>query len=176
LIVHGLVTNAAKHACFDARSGEITVKLTRTGALVNCVVLDNGSRSARAPRGADFGSAMILPRISVAGSSTAPAMNSHPSFSRFRCQRASGRRTVQSRGVASYGRPVGRKSAHPMPRRLVQEHAPRVGTAAPVQHDWIQIGFTEPNRSLPDQRRMCWPSCCHLVTAWTCHETHYEPN
>ena len=47
LIVHGLVTNAAKHACFGARTGEIRVKLSRTGALVNCVVLDNGSRSAR---------------------------------------------------------------------------------------------------------------------------------
>ncbi|MBR1212820.1 sensor histidine kinase [Bradyrhizobium sp. JYMT SZCCT0180] len=51
LIVHGLVTNAAKHACFDARSGEIRVKLTRTGALVNCVVLDNGSRAARGAAG-----------------------------------------------------------------------------------------------------------------------------
>jgi two-component sensor histidine kinase len=51
LIVHGLVTNAAKHACFDARTGEIRVKLTRTGALVNCVVRDNGSRSARGDAG-----------------------------------------------------------------------------------------------------------------------------
>jgi two-component sensor histidine kinase len=51
LIVHGLVANAAKHACFDARAGEIRVKLTRTGALVNCVVLDNGSRSARGAAG-----------------------------------------------------------------------------------------------------------------------------
>jgi anti-sigma regulatory factor (Ser/Thr protein kinase) len=51
LIVHGLVTNAAKHACFDARTGEIRVKLTRTGALVNCVVLDNGSRSVRGAAG-----------------------------------------------------------------------------------------------------------------------------
>jgi two-component sensor histidine kinase len=51
LIVHGLVANAAKHACFDARTGEIRVKLTRTGALVNCVVLDNGSRSARGAAG-----------------------------------------------------------------------------------------------------------------------------
>jgi two-component sensor histidine kinase len=51
LIVHGLVTNAARHACFEARSGEIRVKLTRTGALVNCVVLDNGSRSARGAAG-----------------------------------------------------------------------------------------------------------------------------
>jgi two-component sensor histidine kinase len=47
LIVHGLVTDAAKHACFEARTGEITVKLTRVGTVVNCVVLDNGSRPAR---------------------------------------------------------------------------------------------------------------------------------
>jgi two-component sensor histidine kinase len=47
LIVHGLVMHAARHACFDARAGHIKVKLTRTGALVNCVILDNGSRPAR---------------------------------------------------------------------------------------------------------------------------------
>ncbi|WLA82181.1 hypothetical protein [Bradyrhizobium elkanii] len=29
LIVHGLVTNAATHACFEARTGEIKIKLTR---------------------------------------------------------------------------------------------------------------------------------------------------
>jgi two-component sensor histidine kinase len=47
LIVHELVMHAARHACFDARAGEIEVKLTRNGALVNCVILDNGSRPAR---------------------------------------------------------------------------------------------------------------------------------
>ena len=51
LIVHGLVTDAAKHACFEARTGEIKVKLTRIGAVVNCVVLDNGSRPARGAAG-----------------------------------------------------------------------------------------------------------------------------
>ena len=51
LIVHGLVTDAAKHACFEARTGEIRIKLSRIGALVNCVVLDNGSRSARGAAG-----------------------------------------------------------------------------------------------------------------------------
>jgi two-component sensor histidine kinase len=51
LIVHGLVTEAAKHACFEARTGEIKVKLTRIGAVVNCVVLDNGSRSVRGAAG-----------------------------------------------------------------------------------------------------------------------------
>ncbi|MCP1853128.1 MULTISPECIES: histidine kinase dimerization/phosphoacceptor domain -containing protein [unclassified Bradyrhizobium] len=47
LIVHELVMHAARHACFDGRAGQIKVKLTRAGALVNCVVLDNGSRPAR---------------------------------------------------------------------------------------------------------------------------------
>jgi two-component sensor histidine kinase len=51
LIVHGLVTDAAKHACFEARTGEITVNLTRVGTVVNCVVLDNGSRPARSSGG-----------------------------------------------------------------------------------------------------------------------------
>lgn len=48
LIVHDLIVNAAKHAYFDARAGEIKVKLSRIGTVVNCVVLDNGSRSAQA--------------------------------------------------------------------------------------------------------------------------------
>ena len=51
LIVHGLVTDAAKHACFESRTGEITVKLTRIGTVMNCVVLDNGSRSVRGAAG-----------------------------------------------------------------------------------------------------------------------------
>ena len=48
LIVHELVTNAAKHACFDDRSGVVNIKLARTGGLVNCVVSDNGSTAIRA--------------------------------------------------------------------------------------------------------------------------------
>lgn len=47
LIAHELVTSAAKHACFDTRAGAIRIKLSRIGAVVNCVVLDNGSRAAR---------------------------------------------------------------------------------------------------------------------------------
>ncbi|MCP3459571.1 sensor histidine kinase [Bradyrhizobium sp. CCGUVB23] len=47
LIVHELVTHAARHACFDGRAGQIKIKLTRIGALANCVIVDNGSRSAR---------------------------------------------------------------------------------------------------------------------------------
>ncbi|WP_375787768.1 histidine kinase dimerization/phosphoacceptor domain -containing protein [Bradyrhizobium sp. Pha-3] len=51
LIVHGLVADAAKHACFETRTGEIRIKLSRIGTLVNCVILDNGSRSARGAEG-----------------------------------------------------------------------------------------------------------------------------
>lgn|GEM_PF-976780 len=47
LIVHELVMHAARHAYFDARAGQIRIKLTRTGALANCVILDNGSRPER---------------------------------------------------------------------------------------------------------------------------------
>ena len=47
LIVHELVANAARNACFDARDGQIKIKLTRIGALVKCVVADNGSRRGR---------------------------------------------------------------------------------------------------------------------------------
>ncbi|WP_244464007.1 sensor histidine kinase [Bradyrhizobium japonicum] len=51
LIVHDLIATAAKHACFDARCGAIKVKLARHEDLVNCVVLDNGSRPARSDSG-----------------------------------------------------------------------------------------------------------------------------
>ena len=48
LIVHELVTNATRHACFEAESGEIEIKLVRTDGLLECVVSDNMS-AARAP-------------------------------------------------------------------------------------------------------------------------------
>jgi two-component sensor histidine kinase len=54
LVVHDLIVNAAKQAYFEARAGEIRVKLGRIGAVVNCVVLDNGSRSAGAAAGPSF--------------------------------------------------------------------------------------------------------------------------
>jgi two-component sensor histidine kinase len=54
LIVHELVTNAARNACFDARDGQIKIKLTRVGALVHCVVADNGSRSGRSASDGGF--------------------------------------------------------------------------------------------------------------------------
>ena len=61
LIVHGLVTDAAKHAFFEARTGEITVKLTRVGTVVNCVVLDDGSRGRHGgPRDGNSGSLKIF--------------------------------------------------------------------------------------------------------------------
>jgi two-component sensor histidine kinase len=46
LIIHELVTNAARHACFENGNGEIRVELKRSGAVVNCSVFDNGSVTA----------------------------------------------------------------------------------------------------------------------------------
>jgi len=45
MAVHELVTNAARHACFDGRPGEI--KLSLTHPVVNCIIADNGSLSTR---------------------------------------------------------------------------------------------------------------------------------
>jgi two-component sensor histidine kinase len=47
LIVHELVTNAVRHACFDGRDGEIKIKLMRAGSWVDCRVTDNGSGLGR---------------------------------------------------------------------------------------------------------------------------------
>jgi len=49
LIVHELVTNCARHACFDNRDGEIRIELGRAGSMVNCRISDNGSRAKLKP-------------------------------------------------------------------------------------------------------------------------------
>jgi two-component sensor histidine kinase len=47
LAVYELVTNAARHAYFDGRDGEIKIELMRAGSWVNCRVADNGSGVGR---------------------------------------------------------------------------------------------------------------------------------
>ena len=47
LAIYELVTNAARHACFDGRDGEIKIELMRAGTWVNCRVTDNGSGVGR---------------------------------------------------------------------------------------------------------------------------------
>ena len=47
MAVHELVTNAARHACFDGRPGEIKIKLSLAHPVVNCIIADNGSLSRR---------------------------------------------------------------------------------------------------------------------------------
>ena len=47
MAVHELVTNAARHACFDGRAGEIKIKLSLAHPVVNCIIADNGALSAR---------------------------------------------------------------------------------------------------------------------------------
>jgi len=50
MIVYELITNAARHA-FAGRDGEIRVELLRSGAFVQCKVLDNGAAAAHVQRG-----------------------------------------------------------------------------------------------------------------------------
>jgi two-component sensor histidine kinase len=47
MAVHELVTNAARHACFDGRPGEIKIKLSLAHPVVNCIIADNGLLSTR---------------------------------------------------------------------------------------------------------------------------------
>jgi len=47
MAVHELVTNSARHACFDGRGGEIRIKLSLAHPVVNCIIADNGSLSTR---------------------------------------------------------------------------------------------------------------------------------
>jgi two-component sensor histidine kinase len=47
MAIHELVTNSARHACFDGRAGEIKIKLSLRDRVVNCIIADNGSLSAR---------------------------------------------------------------------------------------------------------------------------------
>ena len=47
MAVHELVTNSARHACFDGRTGEIKIKLSLAHPVVNCIIADNGTLSTR---------------------------------------------------------------------------------------------------------------------------------
>ena len=47
MALHELVTNSARHACFDGRAGEIKIKLSLAHPVVNCFIADNGSLSTR---------------------------------------------------------------------------------------------------------------------------------
>jgi two-component sensor histidine kinase len=47
MAVHELMMNAARHACFDGRAGEIKIKLSLAHPLVTCIIADNGTLSAR---------------------------------------------------------------------------------------------------------------------------------
>jgi two-component sensor histidine kinase len=51
LAVHELVTNATRRACFDGQDGAIKIKLSLADPVVNCIVADNGSLSARLKAG-----------------------------------------------------------------------------------------------------------------------------
>ena len=172
LIVHGLVTNAARHACFEARTGEIKVKLTRTGALVNCVVLDNGSRSARGAAGRGL-------RISNDLAKDLDGRVEHGfgiDFTSVVLSFPLTERERQANGAIAK-------------RRIIR--SPRQPTVSPSDASALCTGASCPDRGSRPlqlrwdanraregapglcsvQPRMCWASCCHPATAWTCYET-----
>jgi two-component sensor histidine kinase len=47
MAVYELVTNSARHACFDDRAGEIEMKLSLAHPAVNCIIADNRSLPTR---------------------------------------------------------------------------------------------------------------------------------
>lgn len=49
LVVHELVTNSARHACFDNRDVGIRIELGRAGSMVNCRISDNGAPAKLKP-------------------------------------------------------------------------------------------------------------------------------
>ena len=51
LIVHELITNAARHALFQEGDGEVEVDLSRAGGFVRCMVTDNGLPPANVKSG-----------------------------------------------------------------------------------------------------------------------------
>lgn len=51
IVVHELLTNSVRHACFDGRDGQIAIKLTRYASFVTCKVVDNGAGSAQVKMG-----------------------------------------------------------------------------------------------------------------------------
>ncbi len=51
IVVHELLTNSVRHACFDGRNGQIAIKLMRYASFVTCKVVDNGAGSARVEMG-----------------------------------------------------------------------------------------------------------------------------
>ena len=62
MAVHELMMNAARHACFDGRAGEIRIELSLPHPLVNCIVADNGTLSARLKPGRGLGLVRDLSR------------------------------------------------------------------------------------------------------------------
>ena len=147
LIVHGLVTDAAKHACFEARTGEIKVKLTRIGAVVNCVVLDNGSRSARGAAGRGLRISNDLAkglggRVERGfGTDFTSVVLSFPLTERER----QANWAMAKRRIIPVASPVKSQPIRCLGALARSERA-RIGAAAPLQLDRIRIRLAEPNR------------------------------
>jgi two-component sensor histidine kinase len=62
MAVHELIMNAARHACFDGRAGEIKIKVSLAHPVVKCIVADNGTLPARLKPGRGLGLVRDLTR------------------------------------------------------------------------------------------------------------------
>ncbi|MHB8269669.1 ATP-binding protein [Bradyrhizobium sp.] len=79
MAVHELMMNAARHACFDGRAGEIKIKLSLAHPVVNCIVADNGTLTARLKPARGLGLVRDLTR-SLGGRLEYGLGSEHPSF------------------------------------------------------------------------------------------------
>ncbi len=162
LIVHDLIANAAKHACFDARAGEIKIKLARNGALVNCVVLDNGSRSVRADSDGGLrisnGLAKSLGgRIAYGfGTEFTSVVLSFPMNERER----QANRAVATRRVRSLRRPKARASdASALGGGAVDQESRTFATAPDPKSSWAHGGELASLRRTPDVLGQLFTPC-----------------
>jgi two-component sensor histidine kinase len=79
MAVHELIMNAARHAYFDGRAGEIKIKVSLAHPVVNCIVADNGTLPARLKPGRGLGLVRDLTR-SLGGRLDYGAGSEHSSF------------------------------------------------------------------------------------------------
>ena len=168
LIVHELVTNAEKQACFDARSGAINIELVRTDGLLECVVSDNLSATRARHRqqivgdlartlngrikhgtGADLRSVVISFPLTERERRASGAINSR----RLRSSRQV--RMMASDALGEGGnKPLGGSGRCQFASAQDPERAVRAGQA-----NWRHPAA-----------RTCWAGCCHPLYRETCDD------
>ena len=133
MAVHELVTNSARHACFDGRVGEIKIKLSLAHPVVNCIIADNGSLSTRLKPARGLG--LVRDLIGSLGGRLKYGFG--PEYSSFllvfvlteRERRAN--RAVASRRARTPRRP---KTIRSIPNQTATAQLPNLASTPPHQH------------------------------------------